>query len=60
MRKLKHKPVRISKFYKIKEGKIEVTGRLCKRCGDTFMAVHKQEDGKIRYYCGKCHLTIWE
>jgi ribosomal protein S27AE len=52
--------VRISKFYKIKEGKIEITGKLCKRCGDTFMAAHRQPDGKIRYYCGKCHLTIWE
>jgi ribosomal protein S27AE len=24
------------------------------------MAVHKQENGKIRYYCGKCKLTLWE
>jgi ribosomal protein S27AE len=49
-----------NKFYKIKDGKIEIVGRVCKRCGNTFMAAHKQHDGKIRYYCGKCHLTIWE
>jgi ribosomal protein S27AE len=60
VKKLKHKPVLRNKFYKIKDGKIEIVGRVCKRCGNTFMAAHKQPDGKIRYYCGKCHLTIWE
>ncbi len=60
-RVVKHKPVRISKFYKVTEdGRVEVVGVRCKRCGDTFMAVHKEKDGKKRYYCGKCHLTIWE
>jgi ribosomal protein S27AE len=23
------------------------------------MAEHKQQNGRKRYYCGKCHLTIW-
>jgi len=32
--------------------------RSCPRCGDGYwLAVHKDKDGKIRYYCGKCHYT---
>ncbi|MDI6807140.1 MAG: 30S ribosomal protein S27ae [Candidatus Aenigmarchaeota archaeon] len=52
--------MKVSKFFEVKEGKLRRIGRVCNRCGDTFMAAHKQADGKTRYYCGKCHLTIWE
>jgi ribosomal protein S27AE len=53
--------VKQNKFFEVKEGKIEGKGRNCDRCGEgTRMAEHKQENGKKRYYCGKCHLTIWE
>jgi len=53
---VKHKSVKIYEFYK--NGKKK---KYCPRCGEgTFMAVHKQENGKIRYYCGKCKLTLWE
>jgi len=32
----------------------------CPRCGEgIYMAVHKEKNGKIRQYCGKCHYTIW-
>lgn len=58
---MKHRPVKQSKFFKVSEGKIEKKGRVCDRCGEgTFMAEHKGKAGKKRYYCGKCHLTIWE
>jgi ribosomal protein S27AE len=53
--------VKQSKFFKVKEKSIERIGRICDRCGEgTFMAEHKEKNGKKRYYCGKCHLTIWE
>jgi len=57
---VKHKPVKQHELFRVVDGKIK-RRRYCPRCGDgTIMAVHKQPDGKIRYYCGKCHLTIWE
>lgn len=53
---MKHKPVQQNKFLNIKDGKIERTRRICDRCGDgTYMAEHAN-----RWYCGKCHLTIWK
>jgi len=53
---LKHKPVRVSSFYEIKEGKVERKKKVCPRCGEgTFMADHGD-----RWYCGKCKLTIWK
>lgn len=34
--------------------------KTCQRCGDGhYMAQHKQ-NGKVRHYCGKCHMTIFE
>ncbi len=58
---MKHKPTKVSTKYKVEDGKIKVIGKVCPRCGDgTFMAVHREPDGRVRYYCGKCKLTIWE
>jgi len=52
---VKHKPVKVYEFYKTGKKKY------CPRCGEgTFMAAHKQSNGKTRYYCGKCKLTLWE
>ncbi|TAL48533.1 30S ribosomal protein S27ae [archaeon] len=49
---MKHKEIQQSKLLKNKP---------CSRCGEgTMMAQHKQADGKSRFYCGKCHLTVWE
>jgi ribosomal protein S27AE len=51
---VKHKPVKASDIL-AKEKK-----RTCQRCGDgVYMAQHKQGN-KTRYYCGKCHMTIFE
>ena len=48
-------------MYKIKNNKVERVNRTCPRCGDgIFMAMHKEKDGKTRYYCGKCKMTIWK
>ncbi len=50
---MKHKPVKQSSFYSVKEGKVERLRKACPRCGDgTWMAFHKN-----RYYCGKCGYT---
>jgi len=58
---VKHRPVRQSNFYEIKNGKVVRKKRNCPRCGESvFMAEHKQPDGKVRYYCGKCKMVIWE
>jgi len=58
---MKHKPTKQNKFFKSVDGKIERKGRVCDRCGEgTFMAEHIEKSRKKRYYCGKCHLTIWE
>ena len=60
-RKMKHQKVKINKLYEIKDGKIVRKNRVCPRCGDgVFMASHKEPDGKTRYYCGKCKMTIWK
>jgi len=53
---VRHKPVKLSRLYKVSGGKVERTKRVCNRCGDgTFMAEHKD-----RWYCGKCGMTIWK
>jgi len=52
--------VKQSNFIKLKDGKIERVRRNCPRCGEeAFMAQHKEKE-KTRYYCGKCHMSIWE
>lgn len=53
---MKHKPVQIWKLYEIKDNKIFRKNKYCKRCGDSFLAVHKDKEF-IRYYCGKCNFT---
>ncbi|MCD6371110.1 MAG: 30S ribosomal protein S27ae [Candidatus Aenigmarchaeota archaeon] len=53
--------MKVSSKYKIENGKLVRLGKVCPRCGDgIFMAEHKEKDRKIRYFCGKCKLTIWE
>jgi len=53
---VKHKPVKQSNFFKIKEGKVERERKNCPRCGDGyFMAEHKD-----RWFCGHCFYTEWK
>jgi small subunit ribosomal protein S27Ae len=53
---MKHSPVKQSKFYSVKDGKLERKGKTCDRCGDgIYMADHKD-----RWYCGKCRMTVWK
>jgi len=57
---MKHKSTKQWEFIKAEDGKIKRLKKECPRCGDgTYMAEHKEKDGKIRYYCGKCHYTVW-
>jgi small subunit ribosomal protein S27Ae len=45
---------------KVEGEKIKMTKQVCPRCGEgVYMAAHKEKQGKIRLYCGKCHYTIW-
>ena len=49
---MKHKPVKISKLYRIEGGKL-VRQEFCPRCGEgVFLAKHEN-----RLTCGKCHYT---
>jgi len=58
---MKHKTSKQWEILKTKGDKIDRLKRLCPRCGPgTYMAAHREKDGKIRYYCGKCHMTEWE
>jgi small subunit ribosomal protein S27Ae len=44
---------KVSKFYEIKEGKVERKRKSCPRCGrGVFMAEHED-----RWACGKCGYT---
>ncbi len=44
----------ISKYYEVKDGKLERKKRSCPKCGQgVFMAEHKD-----RWHCGKCGYTI--
>ncbi|MDI6798413.1 MAG: 30S ribosomal protein S27ae [Candidatus Aenigmarchaeota archaeon] len=53
---MKHKPVKQSSFFKLREGKIERTRRYCPRCGDGYvLAEHKD-----RWFCGHCLYTEWK
>ena len=57
---MKHQKVKQSEFYKVEAGKIKRLKKTCPRCGDgIIMAEHKQKGQKPRYYCGKCHMTVW-
>jgi len=58
---MKHKPTKQWELLKIENGKIKKIREHCPRCGETtYMAEHKEKDGKTRKYCGKCKYTIWE
>jgi small subunit ribosomal protein S27Ae len=57
-KKEKKKKVKVLKgsFYKVEDGKLIRTRKVCKRCGQgVFMAEHKD-----RYTCGSCHYTEWK
>ncbi len=57
---MKHKSPKQWEIIKVEGDKIVKTRKTCPRCGDgVYMAEHKQKDGKIRQYCGKCHYTVW-
>jgi small subunit ribosomal protein S27Ae len=57
---VKHKSSKQWEILKVKGDKINRLKKVCPRCGlGTYMAGHKEKDGKIRYYCGKCHMTEW-
>ncbi len=46
----------ISKYYEIKDGKLERKKKTCPKCGPgVFMAEHKD-----RWHCGRCGYTIWK
>lgn len=49
---MKHKPVKQHEYFSIKDGKVEIKRRYCPRCGDSFLANHKD-----RFVCGKCHYS---
>ncbi|MBS3051903.1 MAG: 30S ribosomal protein S27ae [Candidatus Aenigmarchaeota archaeon] len=57
---MKHKPTKRWEFMKIDGETLKKIKQTCPRCGEgTFMAQHKEKDGKVRNYCGKCHYTVW-
>lgn len=50
---MKHKSVKVNRFFKTSGQGVERSGKVCPRCREgTFMAKHKD-----RYYCGRCHYT---
>ncbi len=51
VRRVKHKPVQVWKYYSIEGDKLVLKKRKCPRCG-SFMAEHKD-----RWTCGKCGYT---
>lgn len=51
---MKHKPVKASDLVK-KESK-----KNCPRCGDGYYMAQHKDKGKTRFYCGSCHMTIFE
>ncbi len=57
---MKHKPTKQWEILKVEGNKIKRLKKQCPRCGEgVYMAEHKEKDGKIRYYCGKCSYTVW-
>jgi small subunit ribosomal protein S27Ae len=57
---MKHKSTKKWEMLKVDGNKIKRLKKQCPRCGaGTYMASHKERDGKMRYYCGKCHMTEW-
>jgi len=58
---MKHKATKQWEILKAEGDTIKRAKKICPRCGlGTYMAVHKEKNGRIRYYCGKCHMTEWE
>ena len=57
---MKHKQSKQSNILKVEGDKINRLKRPCPRCGSgTYMASHKEKNGRIRYNFGKCHMTEW-
>ncbi len=57
---MKHKSTKQWDILKLEGSQVKRQRQICPRCGEgTYMAEHKSKDGKIRYYCGKCHYTFW-
>ncbi|MDI6826605.1 MAG: 30S ribosomal protein S27ae [Candidatus Aenigmarchaeota archaeon] len=57
---MKHKSTKQWEILKTEGSKIKREKQPCPRCGEgIYMAEHKQKDGKVRYFCGKCHYTLW-
>ena len=50
----------MAKHKNVKTSDLKKSGnKSCQRCGDgVFMAQHKK--GTPRFYCGKCHMTVFE
>ncbi len=58
---MKHKSTKQWEIMKVEGNKLNISKKQCPRCGaGTYMASHKEKNGRIRYYCGKCHMTEWE
>lgn len=53
---MKHKLVKQSSFFKVKDGTVEKLGKQCDRCGE---GIRMAEHGD-RWYCGQCKMTIWK
>jgi len=57
---MKHKPTKRWEILKLEGENVKRSKLTCPRCGEgVYMATHKEKNGKIRQYCGKCHYTIW-
>jgi len=53
--------IKKSQFYKVSGDSVERLGKDCPKCGaGVKMGAHKSDDGRIRYSCGHCGMTIWE
>jgi ribosomal protein S27AE len=62
-KKVHKKTVRVkaNKFYEVSGNTVKKNGKDCPKCGVGIkMGSHKMKDGKIRYACGKCGMTVWE
>jgi ribosomal protein S27AE len=56
----KTKRVKVSKFYEVKDKKLNRKGKDCPKCGVAVKMAEHKVDNKIRYTCGKCGMNIWE
>lgn len=57
--KQKHSNIKKSALYTIEGDSLKRKSDFCPKCGPgVFLGKRQLTDGKVRYYCGKCFLTI--